>query len=124
MTIHNYPPLTKLQFVLAPRIWEPHDQPAPGSLRRRQGLSAGMDKTLGMSLNVHWTNRNVDWTFLCPFVQWTIGHSLMVSTLMEEVTVFCHPIRTLYPNKIIVSNKLLGLSRLGLGLGFGFILYA
>ena len=24
-----------------------------------------------------------------------------------------HPIRTLYPNKIIVSNKLLGLSRLG-----------
>ena len=37
-----------------------------------------------------------------------------------------HPIRTLYPNKIIVSNKLLGLSRLGLGLGFGsgFILYA
>ena len=37
-----------------------------------------------------------------------------------------HPIRTLYPNKIIVSNKLLGLSRLGLGLRFGsgLILYA
>ena len=37
-----------------------------------------------------------------------------------------HPIRTLYPNKIIVSNKLLELSRLGLGLvfGSGFILYA
>ena len=30
-----------------------------------------------------------------------------------------HSIRTLYPNKIIVSNKLLGLSRLGLELGFG-----
>ena len=30
-----------------------------------------------------------------------------------------HSIRTLYPNKIIVSNKLLRLSRLGLGLGFG-----
>ena len=30
-----------------------------------------------------------------------------------------HPIRTLYTNKIIVSNKLLGLSRLGLGLGLG-----
>ena len=38
----------------------------------------------------------------------------------------CHPIRTLYPNKIIVSNKLLGLLGLGSGLGFGpgFILYA
>ena len=36
-----------------------------------------------------------------------------------------HPIRTLYPNKIIVSNKLLGLLGLGSGLGFGsgFILY-
>ena len=30
-----------------------------------------------------------------------------------------HPIRTLYPNKIIVSNKLLGLLGLGSGLGFG-----
>ena len=41
-------------------------------------------------------------------------------------TVSIHPIRTLYPNKIIVSNKVLGLSRLGSGLGFGpgFILYA
>ena len=41
-----------------------------------------------------------------------------------------HPIRTLYPNKIIVSNKLLGLLGLGLGLGSGlgfgsgFLLYA
>ena len=44
----------------------------------------------------------------------------------EERCIAVHPIRTLYPNKIIVSNKLLGLSRLGLGLGFGsgFILYA
>ena len=30
-----------------------------------------------------------------------------------------HPIRTLYPNKIIVSNKLLGLLGLGSGLGSG-----
>ena len=30
---------------------------------------------------------------------------------------------SLYPNKI-VSNKLLGLLRLGLGFGSGFILYA
>ena len=29
-----------------------------------------------------------------------------------------HPIRTLYPNKIIVSNKLLGMLGLGSGLGF------
>ena len=35
-----------------------------------------------------------------------------------------HPIRTLYPNKIIVSNKLLGLLGSGLGFGSGFILYA
>ena len=37
-----------------------------------------------------------------------------------------HPIRTLYPNKIIVSNNLLGLLGLGpgFGLGSGFILYA
>ena len=37
-----------------------------------------------------------------------------------------HSIRRLYRNKIIVSLKLLELSRLGLGLGFGsgFILYA
>ena len=37
-----------------------------------------------------------------------------------------HPIRTLYRNTIIVSNKLLGLLGLGSGLGFGsgFILYA
>ena len=37
-----------------------------------------------------------------------------------------HPIRTLYPNKIIVSNKLLGLLGLGSGLEFGsgLILYA
>ena len=40
----------------------------------------------------------------------------------EERCIAVHPIRTLYPNKIIVSNKLLGL--LGLGLGSGFILYA
>ena len=33
-----------------------------------------------------------------------------------------HSISTLYPNKITVSNKLLGLSRVGLG--SGFILYA
>ena len=42
----------------------------------------------------------------------------------EERCITVHPIRTLYPNKIIVSNKLLGLSRLGLGFGSGFILHA
>ena len=35
-----------------------------------------------------------------------------------------HPIRTLYLIRFIVSNKLLGLLRLGLGFGSGFILYA
>ena len=46
------------------------------------------------------------------------------SCILQNVN--AHPIRMLYPNKIIVSNKLLGLSRVGLGLGFGlgFILYA
>ena len=35
----------------------------------------------------------------------------------QQIELDSHPIRTLYPNKIIVSNKLLGLSRLGLGQG-------
>ena len=29
---------------------------------------------------VHWTNKNVHWTFKCPFVQWTNGHCLMANT--------------------------------------------
>ena len=29
---------------------------------------------------VHWTNRNVQWTLKCPFVQWTNGHCLMANT--------------------------------------------
>ena len=41
-----------------------------------------------------------------------------------DMRIKCHPIRTLYPNKIIVSNKLLGLLGLGLGFGSGLILYA
>ena len=32
---------------------------------------------------VHWTNRNVHWTFKCPFVHWTNGHCLMASTLVS-----------------------------------------
>ena len=48
---------------------------------------------------VHWTNRNIHWTFKCPFVQWTNrnvhwtskypfvhwtnGHCLMASTLVS-----------------------------------------
>ena len=31
-------------------------------------------------LCVYWTNRNVHWTFKCPFVQWTSGHGLMANT--------------------------------------------
>ena len=52
----------------------------------------------------------------------TIKRLLIQATLNLDV----YSIRTLYPNKIIVSNKLLGLSRLGLKLGFGsgLILYA
>ena len=44
----------------------------------------------------------------------------------STVVVVGHSIRTLYPNKIIVTNKLLGLLRLkpGVGFGSGFILYA
>ena len=45
---------------------------------------------------------------------------------MFNFVAFVHPIRTLYPNKIIASNKLLGLLELGSGLGSGsgFISYA
>ena len=32
---------------------------------------------------VHWTNRNVHWTSKCPFVHWTNGHCLMASTLVS-----------------------------------------
>ena len=56
-----------------------------------------------------------------------IRHASEVETrLMSYFNMLFHPIRTLYPNKIIVSNKLLGLLGLGSGLGFGsgFILYA
>ena len=33
---------------------------------------------------VHWTNRNVLWTSKCPFVHWTNGHCLMASTLVSH----------------------------------------
>ena len=57
------------------------------------------------------------------------NHTLAVVKASEKYEVLkeaCgnHLIRTLYPNKIIVSNKLLGLLGLGLGFGSGFILYA
>ena len=42
-----------------------------------------------------------------------VAYKSMVGSLIY------HPIRTLYPNKIIVSNKLLGLLGLGSGLGSG-----
>ena len=32
---------------------------------------------------VHWTNRNVHWTSKYPFVHWTNGHCLMASTLVS-----------------------------------------
>ena len=41
-------------------------------------------------------------------------------TVAKFRSISSHPIRTLYPNKIIVSNKLLGLLGLGSGLGLGF----
>ena len=32
---------------------------------------------------VHWTNRNIHWTYKCPFVHWTNGHCLMATTLVS-----------------------------------------
>ena len=40
-------------FLLAPRIWEPRDQPQPGSCRsERGGVAVSGDKTLGTRLVV------------------------------------------------------------------------
>ena len=33
---------------------------------------------------VHWTNRNVHWTSKCPFVHWTNGHCLKASILVSN----------------------------------------
>ena len=48
------------------------------------------------------------------------GYAEVEVMIRSDKTYIIHPIRTLYPNKIIVSNKLLGL----LGFGSGLILYA
>ena len=52
--------------------------------------------------------------------------NFQISLRLRHSTPQLHSIRTLHPNKIMISNKLLGLSRLGLGFGFGsgFILYS
>ena len=43
----------------------------------RTEMSIGHTK---ISIFVHWRNRNVHWTFKCPFVQWTNGHCRMLNT--------------------------------------------
>ena len=50
-TISPHP--TPMDFLLAPRIWEPRDQPQPGSFRsERGGVAIGGDKTLAPGYEV------------------------------------------------------------------------
>ena len=50
---------------------------------------------------VHWTNRNVHWTFKCPFVHWTnrnaIGHSNVHSSIGQTEMSIGHKYMSIRP---------------------------
>ena len=50
---------------------------------------------------VHWTNRNVHWTFKCPFVHWTnrnaIGHSNVHSSIGQTEMSIRHKYMSIRP---------------------------